>query len=258
MRILRDGFCLSKKHSPACPKPIRARPLPFRAVACLAILCAGLLATPAAAQVNNVRFTLFGGGSFLKADRTFPAEGQTYQTSFASGGLAGVRATMDITSHFSVEGTYAYGTNNLRVTDLSGVPPLVRGFGTRVQHFEGNVLYFLTGPASRMRPFGTFGFGILRLSPMSAAQTAASTDGFIAGPATLSSGNKFAFNYGFGVEEKLAPHFGVRFDFRDHVIGVPRLGAPPGPGAPGAGFYPVSGIAHDVELSAGIVLYTKR
>lgn len=215
-------------------------------------------ARPAAAQVSNIRFTLFGGGSFLKADRTFPAEGATYHTAFAAGGLAGVRLTADLTGHLSFEGTYAYGRNNLRLSDLSQVPPRVRGFGASVQQIDGNVLYFLSGPGASLRPFATFGFGILRISPTSGAKAEASTAGFIAGPATLSSGNQFDFNYGFGVEQKLARHLGFRIDIRDHVLGVPRLGAPPGPGAAGAGFYPVAGIAHDVEISAGIVIYTKR
>lgn len=211
-----------------------------------------------AAQGTNLRFTLFGGGSFLKADRTFPAEGQTYHTAFASGGRAGIRVNLDITSHLGVEGSYSYGTNNLRVTDLNGVPPLVRGFGVRDQQIDGDVLYFLTASNRRLRPFAAFGVGILRMSPTSKAKTMASTDGFIAGPATLSSGNKFAFNYGFGVEDKLARHFGVRFDLRDYVLAPPRLGVPPGPGSAGSGFYPVTGVVNDVEVTAGIVIYAKR
>jgi hypothetical protein len=232
---------------------------PSAAIPVLAALALPLaLARPAAAQVSNIRFTLFGGGSFLKADRTFPAEGATYHTEFAAGGLAGIRLTADITGHLSVEGAYSYGTNNFRLSDLSQAPPRVRGFGASVQQINGNVLYFLTGPGESLRPFATFGFGILRISPTSGAKAAASTTGFIAGPATLSSGNKFDFNYGFGVEQRLARHFGFRIDLRDHVLGVPRLGAPPGPGAVGAGFFPVSGIAHDVEITAGIVIYMKR
>lgn len=218
-----------------------------------------LLFTPGlAAQGTNLRFTLFGAGSFLKSDRTFLANGQTYHTSYASGGRAGIRATLDITGHLSVEGSYAYGTNNLRVRDLNQVPPLVRSFGARVQQVSGDVLYFLAGPGSRMRPFAAFGVGFLRFSPTDEAKRVASTQGFIAGPATLSSGDKFDFNYGFGVEEKLTKRFGFRVGVRDYVLAPPRLGAPTGPGSPGAGFFPVTGLVHDVEVSAGVVLYTGR
>lgn len=234
--------------------------LNFRCFAALgsAVLLASLLvAPPLAAQGSNLRVTLFGAGSFLKADRTFPAEGETYHSAFAAGGRAGARVTLDVTGHLSVEGSYSYGTNNLRVTNLSSVPPAVRGFGARVQQIDGNILYFVSGPRSGFRPFATVGFGIARISPTGQAKSTA-TAGFIAGPATLSSGNKFDFNYGFGVEKKLARHFGLRFDLRDHVIGAPRLGAPLGPGAAGAGFFPVGGIAHMVELSAGLVFYLGR
>jgi hypothetical protein len=206
----------------------------------------------------NPRFTLFGGGSFLRSDRTFPAAGGTFDSAFASGGMAGVRATLDVFGHLSVEGTYSYGTNNLRVTDLNSVPPEVRSFGVRIQRIDGNILYFLTGSHSQLRPFATFGFGILRLSPTSEARDSASTGAFITGPATLTSGNKFDLNYGFGLEKKLAPHFGIRFDLRDHVIGVPRLGVLPGPPVPGADFYPVTGIVHDVAATVGIVIYASK
>jgi hypothetical protein len=244
----------------AFPKVMRSRTSIFGRVVALApatSLVLLLVAPAVAAQGTNARITLFGSGSFLKADRTFPAEGQTYNSTFAAGGRAGLRVTFDFTDHFSAEGTYSYGTNNLRVSNLSSTPPAVRSFGVRVQQIDGDILYFVSGAQAKLRPFAALGFGIARLSPTSQAKAAA-TEGFIAGPASLSSGNKFDFNYGFGVERKLDGHFGVRFDLRDHVIEVPRLGAPPGPGAAGAGFYPVSGIANVLDLSVGIVLSFAR
>jgi hypothetical protein len=232
------------------------RSFPIRVVILIFLV---LLAAPGlAAQGTNPRFTLFGGGSFLRSDRTFPAEGRTFDSAFASGGMAGVHATLDVFGHLSVEGTYSYGTNNLRVTDLNTVPPEIRSFGVRLQRIDANILYFLTGPQSGLRPFATFGFGIARLSPTNEARKSASTGTFITGPATLTSGNKFDFNYGFGLEKKFAPHLGFRLDFRDHVMGVPRLGVPPGAATPGADFYPVTGIVHDVAVTAGIVIYASK
>lgn len=239
---------------------MRPNPGPIRLLsysAALAILVA-LAAAPLAAQELNPRISLFGGGSFQKADRTFPAAGDTFHTAFAPGGVAGARVTLDVIGHLAVEGSYSYGANNLRVTNLDGIPPLVRGFGVRVHHIDGDVLYFLTGRQSSIRPFAAFGFGIARFSPTDAARSIASTQGFITAPATLTSGNKFAFNYGFGVEKKLVSHFGLRFDLRDHITAPPRLGVPPGPPTPGADFYPVTGIVHDLSLTVGIVLYASR
>ncbi|HVB33887.1 MAG TPA: hypothetical protein VNJ52_05870 [Patescibacteria group bacterium] len=60
------------------------------------------------------------------------------------------------------------------------------------------------------------------------------------------------------MEKKRVRYAGLRLDLRDHVIAAPSLGAPLGPGTAGAGFFPVGGIAHIVELSAGIVLYLPR
>lgn len=208
-------------------------------------------------QETDFQVTLFGGGSFLKAERTFVVGGEPFRSNFAKGGKVGVRGGVGFDDHWAVEGAYSYGTNNLRFFDLGRVPPRERAFGVRVHQFTGNVLYYLTKRAEKIRPFVTGGLGLTRYKPTDTAKAFALAFGFVEEPAAISTSNKLAVNFGGGLEAKVDKNFGVRFDFRDHVTKIPRFGVPQAPPVPGADFYPVSGAAHDLEVSAGIVFYFK-
>jgi opacity protein-like surface antigen len=208
------------------------------------------------AEEGNLRVTVFGGGSFLKGERSFTIGGDAKRTSFANGGKFGVRGTVDLNSHWAVEGAYSFGTNNLRIFDI-GTTTRERAFGTRVHQVTGNVLYYLGESRSRFRPFVTAGGGLMRFNPTSSAKTAAGIE-FVDDPAAIRSDNKFEFNYGGGAEAKVSNWFGLRFDLRDHLAKIPRFGVPQVPTPRVADFFPVSGAVHDVEASAGIVIYLQH
>jgi hypothetical protein len=201
-------------------------------------------------QDTNLRATAFAGGSFLKAEHTFLVGGEGFRTKFASGGKFGFRVTGDVDKHMALEGTYSYGTNNLRVLELG--PPIVeRDFGVRAHQLTGNLLYFFNGPSEKLRPFVTAGVGFARFNPTDDAKAFAVSREFIDGPAAISGSNKGIFNVGVGVEGKFNDVWGFRLDARDHMTGTPRFGlAKPS--------FPASGIAHGLELSAGLVYYLKR
>ncbi len=63
-----------------------------------------LVAPDVFAQILNPRIALSGGGLFPKAERTFVVNGDTFTSGFADGGNVKARFTLDLTSHFSVEG----------------------------------------------------------------------------------------------------------------------------------------------------------
>jgi opacity protein-like surface antigen len=213
-----------------------------------------LFATRAAfAQESNVRATFFGSGSFLKAERNFTVDGDPKRSNFADGGKIGVRVTVDLDSHWAVEGAYGYGTNNLRILDI-GTPTITRAFGTRIHQFTGNLSYYFSEPHHGLRPFVTAGAGLVRFNPTGNAKSEASIE-FVNDPATIMSNTKFEFNYGAGLEVAASDHLGFRFDLRDHLAGVPRFGVPEAPAAGVADFFPVSGVTHGVEVSGGIVFY---
>jgi hypothetical protein len=86
--------------------------------------------------------------------------------------------------------------------------------------------------------------------------SAASTSGFAGTPdVTLTADNKFGFNYGGGIEWKMARILGLRFDVRDHLTGSPHFGLASMATATEPAVFPVSGIAHGLEYSAGLVFH---
>lgn len=215
-----------------------------------------LLAPRAVAQEGNPRVIPFGGGSSLKRERSFTVGGDAKRTSFARGGKFRVRGKVDLTSHWAVEGASSYGRNNLRVFDL-GTTTRERAFGTRVHQVVDNPLYLFAGSKSNFRPFLTAGAGLIRYSPTDKARGAPAIN-FSDKPATISRSSNTQFSYGRGVETKVGRWFGLRLDLRDHVSGIPRFGVPRTPAAGVTDFFSVSGSVHDVEASAGFVIYLQH
>lgn len=222
------------------------------AMALLVLLPMGL-----AAQERNLRIGIFGGGSFLKGERSFSVGGTPIITNYAKGGLIGARVTTDLDARWSLEGAYSVGTNNLRIFDLGGLRPDMVGFGTRVHRFTGNVLYHTGEKDAKIRPFLTAGAGFMRFSPTNAAKARAALE-FVDAPATISANTKFSFNFGGGVEAKATDKLGFRADIKDHMAAIPRYGVPQAPTAGIADFYPVSGLVHDWEVSVGVVFYLPK
>ncbi len=218
--------------------------------AAAATLLFALLLAPDLKAQGDLRVEAFGGGSVLKGERTFIADGEPFRSSFANGGKFGFRGTLDLTKHWAVEGAYSYGANNLRLADLGEVPPVVLGFGTRVHEVSGNALYFLNETGSRLRPFLTAGIGFARYNPTSEAKTTAAALTFAGEPTVINGTNQPDFNFGAGLEAKLTDHWGARFDLRDHLTGLPTFGVT-------KALFPVSGTAQNIEYSLGIVFHLR-
>jgi hypothetical protein len=210
--------------------------------------------TAALAEDSNTRVMFLMGGSFVKGARTFSENGDNFRSEYASGGKAALRGTFDLGRHFAVEPSYSFGTNNLRLYELSQTPIVQRAFGIRMKQFGANVLTYANDSQSRLRFFGTFGVGLQRFTPTKEAKDAAALN-FITDPATLSATNSIAFNFGGGVETPVSRQFGVRFDLRDNVGSLPRYGVPQTSSRNGAAFYPVSGRVQNIETTIGVVFY---
>lgn len=203
------------------------------------------------------RVTIFGAASSLKGERNFLIGTDSFRSTFAGGGKLGFRGTVNLTDHWSLEGVYSYGTNNLRMVQVR-TPPRERDFGVRVHQFTGNMLYFLNQPGHSIRIFVASGLGLARFSPTDAAKAIAATVDFVDNPAVISSNTKFDFNFGGGVEAKVFSHFGIRFDLRDHITPIPRFGVPQNQTPGVADFYPVDGRVHNIESSIGLVFHLAR
>jgi len=207
-----------------------------------------------AQQVSDLRISVFGGGSVLAANRTFSIDGDLLNTKYETGPRFGFRGTGSLSDRISVEGSYSLGRNNLRVTNVTAIP-VMRLFETKTHQFSGNALYYLTGLGENWKPFVTAGLGITRFSPTQEA-TAFAGVRFLDDSATIQPSNKFGVNFGGGAEYQFGvSSFGLRADFRDHIMGVPRFSLPQAPTGPDGVFYPVSGQANNLEFSAGLVFY---
>jgi hypothetical protein len=219
----------------------------------LLLFTAFVLPTALLGQNLNPRVSLFASSSVLKGDRDFVVDGDQFRSQFITGGRIGVRGTIDLTNHWSIETTYLFGTNNLQVTQLSTTGQ-VRDFGVRQHQLTANLLHFFNGSRNRVRFFVDGGLGLSRFSPTDAAIAAASVK-FIDESAVISSDNKFNFNYGGGVESRFTNRLGMRLYVRDHMVGMPRFGVPETPQGTGSDFFPVNGLTHNIEMSVGTVFY---
>ena len=214
-----------------------------------------LVAANAFGQNPNPRLTISVGVSRVSGDEAFVASGDSFTSGFADGGKARVRLTLDLTSHFSIEGSYSYGRNNLTITEQSGGTLERRDFGIVVGQGNLNFLHFFTSRKSRVRPFLTYGIGAVNFSPTDEAQAMALANDFITDPTAIDSTFKFGFNVGVGIEGRFSRWAGIRFDVKDYISAYPRFGLPETSTGTGGSFFPATGIVHNLEASVGIVFF---
>jgi len=222
----------------------------------LAFLMLLAVAAPDVAAQGNPRITIFGGGSFLQGDRSFVVSGDNFTTEFITGGKLRARASLDLTSHWTLEADYTFGRNNFRVNEM-GTTPAQRDFGIRVNNVTLNLVRFFTASKRRFRPYLGTGIGWVRYSPTDAAKNLALTGEFIGAPANLTATNDFSIPFGGGIEFRFSRWLGTRIDVRDNISRVARFGVPTTPGGPGGAFFPVDGITHNVQVEIGVVFFLK-
>ena len=81
--------------------------------------CALLVAAavvPNALAHPNPRITVLFGGSFISGERAFDLNGDSFVSQFLNGGKFRVRGSLDLTSHWTLEGDYSFGRNDQRIT----------------------------------------------------------------------------------------------------------------------------------------------
>jgi Outer membrane protein beta-barrel domain len=217
------------------------------------LACICLISTALRAQGFNPRFSIFSSGTIMNGDRDFTVNGSQFRSEFVNGGNVGLRGTIDLTDHWSIDATYLFGNNNLRLTEASATPQ-VRTFGIRQQQVTVGLLSFLNGRHHRVRVFMDGGLGLSRFSPTDVAIAAASNE-FLEGPAALVAENQFSFNFGLGMETRVTDHLGMRLGARDIMTPVPTFGIPQTSSSPGSAFFPIQGFAHNVEISIGTIFY---
>ena len=148
--------------------------------------------------------------------------------------------------HFRSRGLLRLRAHHLRVTNLSASQTL--GYGVRSQRVSANLVGHSPISLLGVRPYATGGLEFDHFGPTSQAKTMAFTQGFTGQVVTLGSANKLGVNFGGGVDWSFFPTLALRLDLRDHLTGTPTYGL-------SGGRFPISGAAHDVEFSVGLVFH---
>ena len=187
-----------------------------------------------------------GSASSLFDKRDYSANGTPFSSSYKSGGGVTLGVEYSMNRIIGVEGSYSNVRNNLALTDLGSSAE--SGYGVRDQRFSGDIVAHTPKSFLGFKPYVAGGLEYDHFSqPTSSASF---FNGF--SNVTLGAANKIGVNYGGGVDVSLLPHVALRVDIRDHLMSSPTYGLPSssrvGP------FYPISGVATDLEYSAGLVI----
>src|SRR5438128_7456968 len=116
-------------------------------------LVALALFSTSAARAQGVRVFVMGGGSFLEDERFFTRLGDRFRSNYASGGKITFGGEFSLTPVFGFEGSYGYGRNNLRVTDLAASQ--TPGYGVRPQLLSAYLVAQSPLPTLVVPPYAT-------------------------------------------------------------------------------------------------------
>ncbi len=218
--------------------------------ALVVVVALGASATALYAQDYSV---FFMGTISSLFDKNYYNEYTTpYGSSYKTGGGITFGAEVPLGKILGVEGSYTKVRNNLVITDYGLSTPRESGYGIHDQRLSGDLVAHAPRSFLGFKPYLAAGLEYDRFSPVGPSSDIFS--GFV--NVALGAANKVGVNYGGGVDMKLLPYLNLRLDVRDHLTSTPTYGLPSSSGT--GPYFPVSGAAHDLEYSAGIVLHFKK
>jgi hypothetical protein len=216
-----------------------------------------LTATVGEAQTSLVFVT--GGGNALRDARAFQLNYIDYTSKFANGGGAnlGIEVPLKKSKIFGLELSYGFSQNNLQLTNQTTNPTTTASYGLRDSRFSADIVVHSPSTFRNIRPYFVAGLEYDRYSPTSAAVSYAQSHGFGASAtvAKLGSEGDGGANIGGGLDYNLTEKWGVRLDVRDHITSSPTLGLPYGRTSTSLAYFPVSGDAHNIQYTIGIVYH---
>jgi len=216
-----------------------------------------LIAAVGKAQTSGVFVT--GGGNRLSDARSFEEAYIPYQTNFAAGGGANVGFELPLkrSKIFGLELSYGYSQNNLELTyENSPTLPVTKSYGLRDNRFGGDLVVHSPSTFRGIRPYAVLGGEYDRFSPSSAAVALANTTGFAYAPvAKLTAEGNGGVNFGGGLDYNVTEKWGVRIDVRYRITSSPTLGLPYVNTTSSPAYFPISGNAHNIQYTIGIVYH---
>ncbi len=204
---------------------------------------------------KDVQFDVFalGGGSTFVDPVYFDSAGRLYHSRFEVGPKYTLGVAVPYGKFLTIETAYSYGPNNLVLTNTNVFPHVGTVYPAR--DYIGSLSGVVHAPFSRFhfRPYAEGGVEYDRFSPTPGAIALAKSQGFAAvSTAYINRNDKFGLNLGAGLDRQLTKRLTFRIDLRDHVTGSPAFGLP---NSQSEAIFPVSGHAHNLEYTAGILFH---
>jgi len=217
----------------------------------LQVLVAIFALGASATALNAEDFSVFAMGSISSLlDKGYYNEYTTpYGSTYKTGGGITFGAEYPLGKILGVEGSYSRVRDNLVLTNYGLSTPQETGYGIHNQRFSGDLVAHAPRSFFGFKPYLAAGLEYDRFSPVGPPSDTFS--GFV--NVSLGAANKVGVNYGGGVDRKLLPYLNLRIDVRDHLTSTPTYGLPSSSGV--GAYFPVSGAAHDLDYSAGIVFH---
>jgi len=166
-----------------------------------------------AGEVKSLSKTDVAGSIYGAFGGTTSASGQQQSPSNSAGGIIEVRHLSNPLVGF--EGTYSFNHADQTYSELfcpvTGMTPGCNPEQTvKANAHELTADYVPSVKIANFRPFGVLGVGLLLNEPAS-------------GQTLTTSSNKIVYVYGAGLDWGLAPHIGLRFQYRGNLFKAPDL-----------------------------------
>jgi hypothetical protein len=223
------------------------------------IVAAALGLTATVGEAQNSLVFVSGGANALGDARSFDLLYIPFTSKYASGGGGNVGFELPLkrSKIFGLELSYGLSQNNLELTNQNTNPTTTASYGLRDNRFSADIVVHSPSTYRNIRPYFVAGPEYDRYSPTSAAVSYAQSHGFGASAAVakLSSEGHGGVNIGGGLDYQLTEKWGARIDVRDHLTGSPMLGLPYGITPTSNAYFPISGNAHNIQYTIGIVYH---
>jgi opacity protein-like surface antigen len=223
------------------------------------IITMALCFSAIAGRAQDDKVFIMGGTSSLKDAQSFTELYIPFTSAYALGGkgIVGFEMPYRKSRIIGLEGSFAYGQNNLKLTNLNTNPITEKGYGLRTARISADIVLRSPSAYRGVYPYAVAGVEYDLFNPTGAAQTLATTQGFAFEPvAKLSSQGAIGANIGGGLEWEASSNIDLRLDVRDHFTTSPTFGLPTSqPSTAGLPWFPVTGNAQNIEISIGIVYH---
>jgi outer membrane protein W len=199
---------------------------------------------------------LFGLSAVGDKTSVTPVDGQEetrlVTLDFSSGYMAGGRITENLTDNLGAELEYSFANQPMAFLDVRPTLPRL-DLKHHVHSAVYSLVFYPTISNPRLRPYVSAGMGAAFFQIEGASRAEAARQGV-----DLQNVWKLAGAVGGGVKYLIGDLWGVRFDIRDQITGVPGFGLPKSSpsfqGNVSPGFNP-DGLLHNWQLSTGVMFY---